>query len=181
MARLDTDKAARNGRWCVRIRRPEHIRNAGARARNPDGTWARLYPEGEAPSTYHKKGPSPRTRSRVTNRKSLFLEATPNSAQARRFADIFAQIISDLGGHDAPLSEAQRQLARRGAALSVSCEILEQSILTGTSAAEVALQAQSGGLSSFTIRAEYCTLLRGRKAATALVRLPNCQMQRSTA
>jgi hypothetical protein len=43
---------------------------------------------------------------------------------ARRFRDVYEQIMADLGGHDA-LSEGQRQLARRAGMLASLCEGME--------------------------------------------------------
>jgi hypothetical protein len=67
----------------------------------------------------------PRTmRSRVTNGKALFVEADGRGPWARRWRDVLAEIISDLGGHDG-LSEGQRQLARRCATIAIACEKME--------------------------------------------------------
>jgi hypothetical protein len=61
-------------------------------------------------------------RSAVTTGNADFL---PSSAsvlrKARRYRDILAELVSDLGG-DACLSEAQRQLCRRAVTLSLQCE-----------------------------------------------------------
>jgi hypothetical protein len=67
---------------------------------------------------------SPCQRSRVTNGKTLFVEADNRGPWARRFRDVIAEITSDLGGADA-LSEAQRQLVRRAATISIACERME--------------------------------------------------------
>jgi hypothetical protein len=64
-------------------------------------------------------------RSRVTNGKTPFVEANGRGPWARRWSDVLAEIISDIGGHDG-LSEGQRQLARRCATISITCERLEQ-------------------------------------------------------
>lgn len=63
-------------------------------------------------------------RSAVTNGKRLHVEAPGTTAWARRFRDVFAEILSDLGGHEG-LSEGQRQLARRCATMSIACEKME--------------------------------------------------------
>jgi hypothetical protein len=63
-------------------------------------------------------------RSKVTNGRSPFVEADGRGPWARRWRDVLSQIISDLGGPDL-LSEAQRQLARRAATISIMCERLE--------------------------------------------------------
>ena len=52
------------------------------------------------------------------------------SAIARRFRDLVDAIISDMGG-DEVISEGQRQLARRSAALSVQCEQIEAIMANG--------------------------------------------------
>ena len=128
-----------------------------------------------------------RTRSRVTNRSKLFLTGPQYSAEARRFADILRAIVSDLGGPDAPLSEGKLQLARRAASLSVSCELIEQTILTGSSsAAEAALQAATGGLSSYAILREAGRALHGIARAkggntiTDMAKLPPDELERVT-
>jgi hypothetical protein len=64
------------------------------------------------------------TRSRVTNGKDILPGIDQRSREYRRFRDVLCQIIADLGGPE-QLSEAQRQLARRCALLSVECEKLE--------------------------------------------------------
>jgi hypothetical protein len=69
-------------------------------------------------------------RSRVTNGKSPFVETSATSAWARRWRDIEAQIISDVGGADL-LSEGQRQLIRRVTTISIQCELLEGRIAKG--------------------------------------------------
>ena len=54
-------------------------------------------------------------------------------------------MIADLGGPEG-LSEAERQVCRRGACLAVACERLEELICNGTSsAAEAAFMTAAGG------------------------------------
>ena len=67
---------------------------------------------------------SPRCRSSVTNGRRLHVDHIGDTKWSRRFRDLLSEIISDLGGPDA-LSEAQRQLARRAATISLECERLE--------------------------------------------------------
>jgi hypothetical protein len=75
-----------------------------------------------------------RKASAVTSGRRLMLDhADRRSASYRRFKDVFAAIISDLGGADAGLSEGQRQLARRAATIAVRCEEMEQSAISGGS------------------------------------------------
>jgi hypothetical protein len=68
---------------------------------------------------------SPRVRSRVTNGRSPFVEIDGRGPWARRWRDVLAEIISDIGGHEAGLSEGQRQLARRCATIAIACERME--------------------------------------------------------
>ena len=66
-------------------------------------------------------------RSALTNGNRLFVlegNADGRSASYRRFKDVLEQILADLGGADS-LSEAQRQLCRRAATLSVMAESME--------------------------------------------------------
>ncbi len=60
-------------------------------------------------------------RSRVTNGSKLLPLADGRSVTARRFKDLVEFICADLGGAD-QLSEGERQLVRRAAALSAECE-----------------------------------------------------------
>ncbi len=69
-------------------------------------------------------------RSRVSNGKSLFVETDSRTAWARRFRDVLAEIVSDLGGADV-LSEGQRQLARRCATIAIMCERMEGEAANG--------------------------------------------------
>ena len=72
-------------------------------------------------------------RSAVTNGKRLHVVATPNGNEtkwARRFRDVLAEIVSDIGGRDG-LSEGQRQLARRAATISITCEKMEGDAAAG--------------------------------------------------
>jgi hypothetical protein len=69
--------------------------------------------------------------SQVTNGAKLWLPGVDGrSAVARRTRDIFDQLCSDLGGHD-HLSEAQTQLCRRAAMISISCEQMEADSAAG--------------------------------------------------
>jgi hypothetical protein len=130
-------------------------------------------------------GPRKR-RSRVTNGSSLFAVGPQTSAYARRLRDILGEIISDLGGPD-ELSEAERQLARRAASLSVACEKLEESICTGiSSAAAAAFIQNTGGLSPYAILAEAGRVLhgiartRGKDSISAMAALPDAELDRIT-
>lgn len=70
-------------------------------------------------------------RSAVTNGKRMHVVRPGDTAWARRFRDVLAEIISDLGGPDAGLSEGQRQLARRCATIAIQCEKLEGEAAAG--------------------------------------------------
>ena len=75
--------------------------------------------------------PSKTTRSAIANGSRLHVvEVDGRSTEARRFRDILAEIVSDLGGSDT-LSEAQRQLARRATLMSVQAELMEADSLIG--------------------------------------------------
>ena len=69
-------------------------------------------------------------RSRIANGSALLDGIDGRSAAARRFRDVLAEIVADLGGADR-LSEGQRQIARRCAMLSVECERIEARGIAG--------------------------------------------------
>jgi hypothetical protein len=71
-----------------------------------------------------------KSKSRVTNGRGLFVERDMRGPWTRRFKDVLAEIISDLGGPDS-LSEGQRQLARRATTLSLMCEKMEGEMADG--------------------------------------------------
>ena len=75
---------------------------------------------------------APRQRSRVTNGTALFVvdDADGRGPEARRFRDILSAVASDLGGRG-DLSEVQRQLGRRFAALALSLELQEAALVSG--------------------------------------------------
>ncbi len=81
----------------------------------------------------------PTTRSKVTNGRGLFVEGDGRGAWARRFRDLCALHVEDLGGSLA-LSEAQGSLIRRAATLEVELERREGQLATG---GEVDLDAYS--------------------------------------
>jgi hypothetical protein len=129
-----------------------------------------------------------RRRSRVTNGSALFATGPQTSAYARRLRDVLGEVISDLGGPD-ELSEAERQLARRAASLSVACEKLEESICTGiSSAAAAAFTQNTGGLSPYAILAEAGRVLHsvarirggGEGGVRAMAELPANELDRVT-
>lgn len=68
---------------------------------------------------------APKThRSRVTNGKTLLAGVDGRSLWARRFRDLLNLHIADLGGEDA-ITEAERAILRRAAALMTELERLE--------------------------------------------------------
>jgi hypothetical protein len=71
-------------------------------------------------------------RSAVSNGNRLFAPETVDgrSVAARRFHDILQQIQADLGGADR-LSEGERQLCRRAATMSMTCELMEAEAVAG--------------------------------------------------
>jgi hypothetical protein len=72
----------------------------------------------------------PKSRSKVSNGSSHFVEADQRGQWARRWRDVLSEIVSDLGGVDL-LSEGQKQLARRCATISIACEKMEGSAASG--------------------------------------------------
>lgn len=81
----------------------------------------------------------PTTRSKVTNGRNLFVDGDGRGAWARRFRDLCALHIEDLGG-SMVLSEAQGSLIRRAATLEVELERQEGQLAKGV---EVDLDAYS--------------------------------------
>ncbi|EKS39922.1 hypothetical protein [Afipia clevelandensis] len=69
------------------------------------------------------------SRTRLSNGKQLFLESSVDGRTliARRFREVLASIVSDLGGADA-MSEAEMVLARRAVTLVVTCETYESKL-----------------------------------------------------
>lgn len=68
-------------------------------------------------------------RSAVTNGKRLHVIRPGDTAWARRFRDVLAEIISDLASDS--LSEGQRQMARRCATIAIACERMEGEAAAG--------------------------------------------------
>lgn len=73
----------------------------------------------------------PRTaRSRVSNGSATFLDGVDGrTALARRYRDILAQLVADIGGDP---SEAQNLICRRAATLAVWCETAEVALANGS-------------------------------------------------
>ena len=72
----------------------------------------------------------PRQRSAVTNGRRLFVEGDGNSAWSRRYRDLIAGHISDMGGRSL-LSEAQVSLIKRASAIEVELELAEGKLSRG--------------------------------------------------
>lgn len=81
----------------------------------------------------------PTSRSKVTNGRNLFVDSDGRGAWARRFRDLCALHVEDLGGSSV-LSEAQGSLIRRAATLEVELERREGQLAKGD---EVDLDAYS--------------------------------------
>jgi hypothetical protein len=83
---------------------------------------------------YREKTPlvrrAPTARSAVTNGKRLFTVGDGNSPWARRWRDLVAGHISDLGG-PSQLSEAQISLVKRASAVECELEAMEGKLSLG--------------------------------------------------
>jgi len=90
---------------------------------------------GKPKPKFYEVRPNPRDhfRSQVTTGKRLFSPKDVNSHSEpyRRFRDLLMNFTDDRGGPD-KLSEGQRQLIRRAAALAITCEGLEADMVRGT-------------------------------------------------
>jgi hypothetical protein len=82
-------------------------------------------PPNRKPSTIYK----PEARSRITNGSEVLPDVDGRSSWVRRFRDVQALHLSDLGGQ-ANVSEAEQAIARRAACLIVELEQLEQKFAT---------------------------------------------------
>lgn len=72
-----------------------------------------------------------RKSSAVTSGRKLFVEGDPNSAWSRRYRDLIAGHIADMGGADM-LSEAQKSLIRRASAIECELELMEGELSKGS-------------------------------------------------
>jgi hypothetical protein len=88
----------------------------------------------ENPSVNRNEGEGlpPRQRSAVTNGRRMFVEGDGNSAWSRRYRDLVAGHVSDMGGRDL-LSEAQLSLIRRTSAIECELELMEGRLSKGES------------------------------------------------
>jgi hypothetical protein len=71
-----------------------------------------------------------RPSSAVTSGRKLFVDGDPNSAWSRRYRDLIAGHISDLGGADL-LSDAQISLCRKAATIECQLELWEGAFSRG--------------------------------------------------
>jgi hypothetical protein len=70
-------------------------------------------------------------KSAISNGTRLFIDGLDGrSALARRYRDLVAEFVSDLGGADV-ISAAQRAIVRRAASLCVWCEAVEVRLAAG--------------------------------------------------
>lgn len=76
----------------------------------------------------HLAKPPSKTRSRISNGSAVLEGVDGRSAPARRYRDVLAELISDLGGDP---SGAQNAIARRASALCVVCEQAEAEMVAG--------------------------------------------------
>jgi hypothetical protein len=104
-------------------------------------------------------------RSAVTNGKRLHVVAPGDTKWARRWRDVLAEIINDLGGADL-LSEGQKQLARRCATISIACERMEGEAAQGN---EIDLDAYD----TLTDRLGRCFQRLGLKRQARNIRPPS--------
>jgi hypothetical protein len=72
----------------------------------------------------------PRIRSAVTNGRRVFVEGDGRSAWTRRYRDLIAGHVSDLGGPSV-LSESQLSLVRRASAIECELEQMEGRLSRG--------------------------------------------------
>ena len=70
----------------------------------------------------------PAARSRVGNGRAILPDVDGRSSEMRRYRDILAQLVADMGGDP---SEAQTIIARRAATLAVWCEGCEAAMANG--------------------------------------------------
>lgn len=72
--------------------------------------------------------PKPTRRTRIGNGKAFLQNVDPHSTTVRRYREIYAQLVEDMGGEP---SEAQTIIARRAATLAVWCEAAEADMANG--------------------------------------------------
>jgi len=80
-------------------------------------------------SSADKASAKPTARSRVSNGSALLLGVDGRSTWVRRFRDLIALHVADLGGEDR-VTEGERSIIRRASALEVELERLEAKFAT---------------------------------------------------
>ncbi len=106
-------------------------------------------------------GQPSRQRSAVTNGRRMFVAGDGTSAWARRYRDLVAAHVADLGGGDA-LSESQLSLIRRAAAIECELEQQEGRLSLG----------ETVDLDVFTRAASHLRRILETLAGTSLRRVP---------
>jgi hypothetical protein len=102
-------------------------------------------------------------RSAVTNGAVLLARIDGRSFWARRYRDLHAGLLSDLGGEYAPISEAQKLLVRRGALLALELERREAAFMQD-GAADDAIDVYQRVSNSLRRLVETLNIHRGRIA-----------------
>lgn len=78
----------------------------------------------------HFPAPAHKMRSKVSSGRALFINGSPNSAWARRFANLVVGHVSDAGGRDM-VSEGKFAIIKRASALECEIERLEAKLSNG--------------------------------------------------
>ena len=105
-----------------------------------------------------------RQRSAVTNGRKLFVAGDGNSAWSRRYRDLIAGHVSDLGGSDV-LSEAQKSLVRRVATIELELEQMDGKLSMGD---EIDLDAYGRATNTLRRTLETLGIDRQQKDVTPL-------------
>jgi hypothetical protein len=129
--------------------------------------------DNEQPARRSSATRQPAQRSAVTNGKRLFVEGDGNSAWSRRYRDLIAGHISDMGG-TAELSQAQLSLIRRASAIECELEQLEGQLSMGE---EINLDAFTRAASH--LRRILETLGLGRHARDVSLSLRDAALQQT--
>lgn len=87
--------------------------------------------------------PKPQARTRVGNGSVVLQDVDARSATYRRYREILAALVSDMGGDP---SEAQEQIARRAASLAIWCEDQDAAAANGQPLAIAAYTTASNTL-----------------------------------
>lgn len=101
-------------------------------------------------------------RSKLTNGYTVLPSIDGRSSWARRFRDLVLSFGSDLGQHEASLSEGQRALCRRASALCVELEAAEVRFARNGGAKVEELEAFQRATNSLRRLCESLGINRGR-------------------